>query len=52
MKWGDDLRVDPLTKEFAMVAVSWRKIQVDAVGQRVVATGYFTGRVEYRNGHW
>jgi hypothetical protein len=32
LKWGDDLRVDPLTNEFAIVAVSWREIQVDTAG--------------------
>jgi hypothetical protein len=52
LKWGDDLRVDPLTSEFAMVGVSWREIQVDTVGHSVTETGYFTGLAEYREGHW
>jgi hypothetical protein len=52
LKWGDDLRVDPLTNEFAVVAVSWREVQVDTAGHTVTQTGYFTGLAEYRDGHW
>jgi hypothetical protein len=52
LKWGDDLRVDPLTNEFAMVAVSWREIQVDTAGHSVTENGYFTGLAEYREGRW
>ena len=52
LKWGDDLRVDPLTNEFAIVAVSWHEIQVDTAGHSVTETGYFTGLAEYRGGHW
>lgn len=50
--WGDDLRVDPLTNEFATVAASWRETIVDAAGHSVTETGYFTGLAEYREGHW
>jgi hypothetical protein len=52
LKWGDDLRVDPLTNEFAVVAVSWSEIQVDTAGHSVTETGYFTGLAEYRDGRW
>jgi hypothetical protein len=52
LKWGNDLRVDPLTQEFAIVAVSWREIQVDTAGHSVTETGYFTGLAEYREGRW
>ena len=52
LKWGDDLRVDALTNEFAVVAVSWREIQVDTTGHSVTETGYFTGLAEYREGRW
>ena len=52
LKWGEDLRVDPLTNEFAVVAVSWREIQVDTAGHSVTETGYFTGLAEYREGQW
>jgi hypothetical protein len=52
LKWGDDLRVDPLTNELAVVAVSWREIQVDTAGHSVTEMGYFTGLAEYREGRW
>jgi hypothetical protein len=50
--WGDDLRVDPLTADLAVVAASWREIQVDKAGLRVEQAGYFTGLAEYRDGLW
>jgi hypothetical protein len=52
LTWGNDLRVDPLTAELAVVASSWREIQVDKAGHRIEETGYFTALVEYRDGHW
>lgn len=52
LKWGDDLRVDPLTNEYAVVGVSWREIQVDTAGHSVTETGYFTALAEYHDGHW
>jgi hypothetical protein len=52
LTWGDDLRVDPLTAELAVVAASWHEIQTDKAGHRNETAGYFTGLVEYRDGHW
>jgi hypothetical protein len=52
LKWGDDLRVDPLTNEYGVVGVSWREVQVDTAGHSVIETGYFTALAEYRDGHW
>jgi hypothetical protein len=52
LKWGDDLRVDALTNELAVVAVSWSEIQVDNAGHSVTETGYFTGLAEYREEQW
>jgi len=52
LKWGDDLRVDPLTSEYAVVGVSWREVQVDTAGHTVTQAGYFTALAEYRDGHW
>jgi hypothetical protein len=52
LTWDDDLRVDPLTSELAVVAASWREIQVDKSGHRIEETGYFTGLAEYRDGRW
>jgi hypothetical protein len=52
LKWGNDLRVDPLTADLAVVAVSWSEVQLDTAGHRVDEAGYFTGLAEYREGHW
>jgi hypothetical protein len=52
LTWGDDVRVDPLTAELAVVGVSWREIQVDTAGHRVEERGYFTALLENRGGHW
>lgn len=52
LTWGDDLRVDALTAELAVVATSWREIQVDKAGHRSEETGYFTGLAEHREGRW
>jgi hypothetical protein len=52
LKWGDDLRVDPLTPELAVVAAPWHEIQVDAAGHRTEEAGFFTGLAEYRDGRW
>lgn len=52
LKWGDDLRVDPLTADLAVVGSSYQEIQVDAQGRKALENGYFTGVVEQRNGKW
>jgi hypothetical protein len=59
LRWGDDLRVDPLTPDLAVVASTYHEIRVSASGQRVDETGFFTGtaefrdcRWEFRNAHW
>jgi hypothetical protein len=59
LRWGDDLRVEPLTPALAFVAVPWHEVRLDAAGQSVSESGYFTGLVEYgangwqfRNAHW
>jgi hypothetical protein len=52
LKWGDDLRVDPLTPELAVVATSWHEIKTDAAGHTTEDGGFFTGLVEYRDGGW
>ena len=50
--WGDDLRVDPLTSDLAVVAVPWQEVRVDIAGKRVEESGFFTGVVESRDGRW
>lgn len=52
LRWGDDLRVDPLTPDLAVVAASYHEVRVDTAGQRVDESGFFTGTAEYRDGRW
>lgn len=52
LTWGDDLRVDSLTPEFAVVASSWHEVQADKQGQQTTEGGFFTGLAERHNGQW
>ena len=52
LNWGNDLRVDPLTADFAQVATSWHEVLVDKDGHRMEEAGFFTGLVEKRGGQW
>lgn len=51
LQWGD-LRIDPLTSEFAVVAAPWREITVDHAGRRIEDAGFFTALAEFRDGRW
>jgi hypothetical protein len=50
--WGNDLRVDPLMPDLAVVAVSYHEVRLNTSGLRVEDAGFFTGIAEYRNGRW
>jgi SnoaL-like domain len=52
LTWGDDLRVDPLTPEFAVVASSWHEAWSDKEGHQTTENGFFTGLAERHNGQW
>jgi hypothetical protein len=52
LRWGDDLRVDPLAADLAMVAASWHETTVDVAGHKAEDAGYFTALAEYREGRW
>ncbi len=52
LRWGDDLRVDPITANLALVATSWHEVLVDASDHTMDEKGYFTGIAEYRDGRW
>jgi hypothetical protein len=51
LQWGD-LRIDPLTSEFAVVGAPWREITVDNTGHRKEDLGFFTALAEFRDGRW
>lgn len=52
LRWGDDLRVDPLGSGLAMVGASYTEVRADTAGHRVDEAGYFTGLAEHRAGGW
>ena len=52
LRWGDDLRIDPLTADLAVVATSYTEVQTDPEGRQVTETGFFTGVVEFRGRRW
>jgi hypothetical protein len=52
LRWGDDLHIDPLTPDFAVVAASWHEVITDATGKRTDVGGYFTGTAEPHDGRW
>lgn len=52
LRWGSDLRIDPLTPNLAVVAASYQEVQVDTAGHTVNESGFFTGVVENRSGQW
>jgi hypothetical protein len=52
LRWGDDLRVDPLTQDLAVVGSSYHESRVDPAGKRTEESGYFTAVAQFREGHW
>ena len=52
LHWGDDLRVDALTPDLAVLATSYDEVIDYADGHRDDVSGYFTGLAELRNGQW
>lgn len=52
LHWGDDLRVDVLTPNLALVGSSWSEVQIDNADHQVNEGGFFTGLVENRDGRW
>ena len=52
LKWGDPLRVDPLTENLAVMAAPWHEFVTLADGKLLDNSGYFTAVAEKRNGHW
>jgi len=52
LRWGDDMRIDPLAADLAVVATSWHEVIVGTSGKRMEESGFFTGTVEFRAGRW
>ena len=52
LRWGDDLRVDPLAPDLAVVAAPYSEVHIDAEGHQANEAGYFTGVAQFENGRW
>ena len=52
LTWGKDLRVDPLARDLALIATPYYETIETAYGSRVESTGFFTGVVQFQDGHW
>jgi len=52
LRWGDELRVDPVAPGLAILATPWHEVRVDTSGRRVEENGFFTGLAEHRAGQW
>ncbi|HEX3747326.1 MAG TPA: hypothetical protein VHW09_25495 [Bryobacteraceae bacterium] len=52
LKWGEDLRVDPLAPDLAVMAVPYREVRTGPTGDRISEAGYFTATTEFKGGHW
>ena len=52
LRWGDDLRVDALATDLAVVGAPYSEFRIDADGHQLNEAGYFTGVVQFANGRW
>jgi len=52
LRWGNDVRVDPLGPGLAMVGASYTEVRADTAGHRVEEAGFFTGLAEHRAAGW
>jgi hypothetical protein len=52
LQWGNDLRVDPLTPDLAMLAASYHEVRLNNDASRIDENGFFTGLAEHRDGRW
>ncbi|HEY1492409.1 MAG TPA: hypothetical protein VGF35_07255 [Steroidobacteraceae bacterium] len=52
LHFGDDLRVDPLTVDYAVVAASFTEVLTDNADHDTAVSGFFTALAERRGGGW
>jgi hypothetical protein len=52
LQWGEEMRVDPLTPDLAIMATPYREVRTGPAGDRVNEVGYFTATTEYKGGRW
>ena len=59
LRWGEPVRIQPLTSTLAIVGAPYHELRLDSAGHRVEENGYFTGLAElgptgwrFSNAHW
>src|ERR1700686_3442873 len=52
LRWGVDLRIQPLAPGLVMVAMPWHEVRADSSGAKVEQDGYFTAVAESSRGGW
>jgi len=52
LRWENDLRVDVLTPNLAVVGTTYQEVRESPDGEETTENGYFTGLVEKREGQW
>ncbi len=52
LKWGDDLRVDPLAANFAVVGASYHEFRVEKSGHKIDESGFFSAVADFRDNRW
>jgi hypothetical protein len=52
LHWGNDLRVDVLATDLAVLGASYEELLDESDGHRTMSNGYFTGVTELLNGQW
>jgi hypothetical protein len=52
LQWGEEMRVDPLAPDLAVMATPYHEIRTGPSGERIHDAGYFTATTEYKGGRW
>ncbi|HTZ49656.1 MAG TPA: hypothetical protein VMH20_18845 [Verrucomicrobiae bacterium] len=52
LRWENDLRVDVLTPNLAVVGTTYQEVRESPDGEETTENGYFTGVAEQQGGEW
>lgn len=52
LRWENDLRVDVLNPNLAVVGTTYQEVRESPDGEEITENGYFTGLAEKRDGQW
>lgn len=52
LRWENDLRVDVLNPNLAVVGTTYQEVRESPDGEEITENGYFTGLAEKQDGQW